>query len=73
MTHEGTEDAEWDRMIALVERDNKMVRDIREKQRTLEWKDVEKDVLESKKELEKIKIKELEETEKQMHTQLVGN
>lgn len=71
VTKEGTEVVEWDKIIAEVERDNTIVREIREKLLEKEWKDIESGILAQKVLLEEQALHAIQETEEELELQLV--
>jgi len=58
-----TEDAEIDRIVALIEKDNAKVREIREAALVIEWKNLEQNIIETRTRLEAERAAEQAQTE----------
>lgn len=71
-TNEGSEEHEWGRILAETERDNAIVKEIREKQLVEEWRQIEADILKEKTLLEDKALQDMKITEEKLHHQLVN-
>lgn len=67
-----SEEAEYDRIYSEIEKDNSVVRAIREEALVKEWNEIKLQILQTKEEYEKQEQLQLEQTEAKLNSELVS-